>query len=795
MTTRWAWTWFFVLVAGLAACGLNSEERRDGFYDKGVTALAEGRFEDARLEVRNALRIDPKFAKGYVLLGDIALARQEWQNAHGNYVKAEELDANLLPAKIGLAKLFFMAGQAGQAKEKADQVLAADAANFDMRLVLALIQAREGNTAQAVPALEQLGRERPTVEDVPLALADIKLKDGASESAVELLEKGLAATPDSLPLHSRLGALLADLKRTDQAETHFRRVAELSPDNSAAQLMLVRFYLGTGQRTKALATLDSLIQAHPSEEKYRLALARIFLTDRDWDGVEKALRDGIASVPVAYDLRLALAELLAGRKDGDRAESELRQALDLDPEHPRAVDVRLALARLYLERGEAGQADAQIEDALRRDPRNPTVLAFKGKRAMQRAKHHDAITAFRQVLNLDPNQLEIVPLLARAHLAANEPNLAKDVLRDALKGRPEHVPARKMLAELFVLDKDYPAALAELDVAAQADPNDLAIRFVQADLTARMGEPQRAEEMLRQIQANHPERPDVHLRLASFLASGGQRAKAAVELDKAERLAPASIDVVEMRVGLFLADKKQAEALAYCDKLLAAHATVPYLHDLKGRVLAASGDTTRAEQAFGQAIALEPKWLPPYYRIGELYLRQGQTEAGIAKFEDAVRQQPQAVQPRFVLGLLNQMNDRAAQAREQYEALLKVDPEFMPAMNNLAYLLAEHFPDAASLDQALSLAEQVAKSGTPEGLDTLGWVHYRRGDHDAAVNIFLEAWQKKSDMPVVAYHLAEVYKARGDLEQARTWVRTALDHSESFPERPRAEALAKELGE
>lgn len=794
MKMRWIGVWIVLATLAASGCGLSSEERRDGFYEKGVAALAAGKTDDARLEIQNALRIDPKFAKGYVLMGDISMVRKDWQKAYGAYARAEELDANLITAKIGLAKLFLMAGQLSQAKEKADQVLAVDAGNFDMRLVQALLLTRDGAPDQAVPALEKLGQERPDVEDIPLALADIRVKAGQRESAVAVLEKGLAASPNSLVLHARLGALLVDLKRPDQAEGHFRRLAELSPENDAAQLMLVRFYLDTAQASKAKSTLDNLIQAHPTDEKYRLALAQLLLADKDLDGAEQALRAGIAAASPAYDLRLALAELLLDRKASDQAEAELNQALALDAEHPRSVDVRLALARLYAGNGALDRADAQIEEALRRDSQNPKALAFKGKRALQQARPQEAITAFRQVLKLDPDDLEIAPLLARAHLAANEPSLAKDVLRETLKSRPDHAQARQMLAELHVLDKDFPAALAELEALASAHPEDISVRFAQADLAARMNDPKRTEDILRQVQAVHPERPETHLRLARFLAATGRRAQAGVELDKAEKLAPASIEVVETRVALLLADKKNAAALSYCDALLAAHATVPYLHELKGRVLATNGDMAKAEQAFERAIALDPKWLPPYYRIGELYLRQGRTEAGIAKFEEAVRQQPQAVQPRFVLALLNQMNNRPEQARAQYEALLERDPEFMPAMNNLAYLLAEHSSVPADLDRALALARKVADEGSPEGLDTLGWVQFRRGDLDGAVTVFLEAWEKKSDMPVVAYHLAEVYAAKGDQGQARTWIRKALDGTGDFPERNSAEALDTKLG-
>lgn len=796
MKTCWIGSWIVLVALLVSGCGLSSEDRRDGFYDKGVAALAVGNLDDARLEVQNALRIDPKFAKGYVLMGDIFMGRKDWQRAYGGYAKAEELEPNLIPAKVGLGKIFFLAGQLGAATEKVDQVLALDAANFDMRLVRALIQAREGATDRAVAALETLGTERPDVADVPLALADIRIKAGHPEEAVGVLEKSLARAPESLVLHSRLGALLVELRRPERAEEHFRKVAELSPDNSAAQLMLVRFYLDTAQPAKAKTVLDGLILAHPADGQYRLALGQLLLTEKDPDGAVNVLRQGIAAASPAYDLRLALAELLVSRGNREQAETELNQALELDPDHPRTVDIRLALARLYMGQGLLDRADEQIAEALDRDPQNPRALALRGKRLLRQARPQEAIAAFRQVLKLDPDQLEIAPLLARAHLAASEPKLARDVLREAIKSRPDHGPARRMLAELHVVDKDFAAAMAELETLATAHPEDMGIRFAQAGVAARMGDSDRAEALLLQARDAHLERPEAHVRLARFLANNGRRTEAAVALDQAEKLAPASVEVVEARVGLLLADNSTGAALEYCDSLLATHPSAPYLHDLKGRVLSVSGDSALAEQSFSRAIAADPKWLPPYYHIGELYLRQGRTEAGITKFEDAVRQRPVAIQPRFVLALLNQMNNRPAQARAHYEALLEIDPEFMPALNNLAYLLAEHAAGATGsedLDRALTLARTVADEGSPEGLDTLGWVYFRRGDVDGAVTIFLEAWEKKRDVPVVAYHLAEAYAARGDLEQARGWIRAALEGTADFPERDRAEALAARL--
>lgn len=782
---------FFVFTA---ACGLNSEDRRNSFYEKAVVALAAGKTEDARLEVQNALRIDPKFAKAYVLMGDIFLATKEWQKAFGSYSKAEELESGLTPAQAGLAKLFFMSGQLDKAQEKASAVLSKEPQQFEMRLIQALLLVRSDKTKDAIPVLENLGSERPDVEDVPLALAEIYLKAGETNAAISTLEKGLQVNRDSLVLHSRLGAIYLAKKFFDKAEEHFQRVVALAPDNGAAQLMLVRFYLETDQKDKACKKLEELVQAQPKEEKYRLALAQIQLSKKDFDASETILRTGISALGEAYDLRLALAELLLNKKQIDAAEKELKTALNLNTEHPRAVQIRLALAKFYALQQKNDAADIEIAEALKRDPQNLDALSLQGRRAMQEAKPKEAIGIFRQVLKLDPAQLEIVPLLARAHLASNERGLAKDVLREALKTKPDFAAARKLLAEIYVLDGSLADAAAELETLNKNNADDLSIPFARSDLALRMNNPKLAEDILRKAKQIHSNRPEIFLRMARFYVQTGRKDLALKEVDQAENIAPTNVEVTEARIAFFLADKKFKDALSYCDRLMESHKNSPYLYDLKGRVFAASGDSEKAEAAFSKALELDPKWLPPYYRIGELYLQRGNLDAGIKKFEEAVQQQPDAIRPRFVLALLNQMNKRTDAARKNYEELLASDPDFMPAVNNLAYMLAEDSKDDSDLQKALSLAQKASERGSAEGLDTLGWVYFRMKNYDQALNVLLEAWEKKSDLPVLAFHIAEVYKAKGELESAKTWIRKAIDVKDNFQERKQAEALAKELG-
>jgi tetratricopeptide (TPR) repeat protein len=112
---------------------------------------------------------------------------------------------------------------------------------------------------------------------------------------------------------------------------------------------------------------------------------------------------------------------------------------------------------------------------------------------------------------------------------------------------------------------------------------------------------------------------------------------------------------------------------------------------------------------------------------------------------------------------------------------LKINPNFAPAANNLAWNYAEH---GGNLDLALPLA-QVARQMNPDSaevLDTLGWIYYKRGLFDNAVALLKESSVKlKNSDPVVLYHLGMAYHQSGRRVEARDALNRALALNKNFP--------------
>ncbi|MEQ1668259.1 MAG: tetratricopeptide repeat protein, partial [Sulfuriferula sp.] len=99
-------------------------------------------------------------------------------------------------------------------------------------------------------------------------------------------------------------------------------------------------------------------------------------------------------------------------------------------------------------------------------------------------------------------------------------------------------------------------------------------------------------------------------------------------------------------------------------------------------------------------------------------------------------------------------------------------PNHAHALNALGYTWADH---NMRLPEALVMLQQALKLSPDDAfvLDSMGWLQYRLGHLDAAVDYLQRAYQRRAD-PEIAAHLGEVMWAQGRYEQAQAVWQGAL---------------------
>jgi tetratricopeptide (TPR) repeat protein len=174
-----------------------------------------------------------------------------------------------------------------------------------------------------------------------------------------------------------------------------------------------------------------------------------------------------------------------------------------------------------------------------------------------------------------------------------------------------------------------------------------------------------------------------------------------------------------------------------------------------------------------------------------MYLKKGNHDKAIAQYKSLLAQNPEQVEPNMIIGALYDAQKKGDLARQHYEEALRVNPEFAPAANNLAYILAENDKD---LNRALELAK-LAKEKLPNDpgvMDTVGWVYYKKGLYDSAIVELADSLEKIPENPMVHYHLGMAYIKKSEPDKARRELEKALELDAKFE---KAGEVRKVLGE
>jgi Tfp pilus assembly protein PilF len=178
--------------------------------------------------------------------------------------------------------------------------------------------------------------------------------------------------------------------------------------------------------------------------------------------------------------------------------------------------------------------------------------------------------------------------------------------------------------------------------------------------------------------------------------------------------------------------------------------------------------------------------------LAGVYGQQGKTKEAVQAAQEAAKAHPQSPLPHLTIAQVQERAGKAGEAVTAYRRVLELDRDNVMALNNLAWLLGK---DGRNLGEAIALAERayarVARSSAVA--DTLGWLHYHKGQLDKAEGLIKAALDANPDNPTIRYHLAVVYAKRGKNREALQELNRALKQSPNFPEAESARQMVHSL--
>ena len=291
---------------------------------------------------------------------------------------------------------------------------------------------------------------------------------------------------------------------------------------------------------------------------------------------------------------------------------------------------------------------------------------------------------------------------------------------------------------------------------AEQRPESIEVKKVLGETYVNLGNFARAEAVFREIRGQEGYAALGDFLLGRLALTRNQAGQAGRLFEQALQERPLFRAAMEGKVRALLQQGQGKEALGFTRRLTHRHPDEAFVFQLAGRVALEADHRDLAENFLLKATSLEPRWPSPYYLLADVYLQAGRAEQAIEKFEQALQANPGDLRTAFLLGQLYQEQGRVQKAKDLYAAIVSDNPDFLPASNNLAFLIAENETDPDQLQKALELAKKAAKTADPHMLDTLGWIYHKMGKKDLALKYLRQAKEAAPDNPVILKHIDHV---------------------------------------
>ena len=206
---------------------------------------------------------------------------------------------------------------------------------------------------------------------------------GDYAGALALFERAQIYVPAYSLLEVNLGVVTGQLNRDQEAERHFRRAAELAPDDAASHFLYGRWLRSRGRSEESTATLATAIAKNPSLLEPRYLLMSEYSERREWDNLHAL---------AAQTLELAPGDAVAARY--------LRASPAAAP--PPTADSYINLSLVEYRAGRYSESIAAAREALRLNPKSAEAYNNIAAAYNSMGKWDDGIRAAQEAVRLRP---------------------------------------------------------------------------------------------------------------------------------------------------------------------------------------------------------------------------------------------------------------------------------------------------------------------------------------------------------------------------------------------------------
>ncbi len=734
---------------GLAGCARGPKDV--ALIESGKQFLAKKDYSRAVLQFRSAIQANPKNFDAHYQMALAEIGRGDQILAYRALSRALELNPKNADAQLKMAELLLSSPNLDDIKEaqrNARLVLEASPDNPDALDAMAVAEMRLGNPDQALELLEQASSLAPrhlqTAVDLALVKLGVKDKAGAERALRQAVDK----TPDSLPARVVLGAFYLMIGKVQAGEQELRTVLQKDPNNPLALLDLATVLKTSGRSPEAEQMYRRLAYAPPSQ------------------------------------FQSAYGTYLLSIGKPKEAVSEFERLAKLDPKNSSA---RTRLVAAYVATNRVAEAQKLLEDTLHKNPKDTNALLQRSELRLMAGANEDARKDLEQVLHFNPESANAHFLLSKVERAEASTLKQRQELTETLRLDRRFFDARIALAQLFIMAGNGQTALDLMMGAPDDQKNSLGFIEYRNWALLASGDLKEFQKGISEGLAKGRTRGLVMQDALLKLRQGNDTAGRSLLLEILKSN-PEDLGALDTLIRNYAAKRQLAVAIEKVRGLAVERPKSPALQYRLGVLLASSSQTKDARAALNKATEISPDFSAARVLLARLDRADGKPDDARRELEPLLSSKSGEPWGHMELSLIEVKSGNYTKAIEHLHKVVEAQPANVIALNNLAYLLADH---TTQRDEALKYAQK-AKELAPNDITvegTLGWAYFQKGMYDVALQ-HLKAAVGREGKNVIdgtairRYHLAMAYAKIGNTQDASQTLIAARKLDPNLPEAP-----------
>jgi tetratricopeptide (TPR) repeat protein len=473
----------------------------------------------------------------------------------------------------------------------------------------------------------------------------------------------------------------------------------------------------------------------------------------------------------------------------------MRDAADIDTE---SRELLLRLLAVYYRDGDYKNAATMAERALVKQPDSVMLHIWLGRIYTQLGRVDDSVDMFQQAIALDPESQQAYEALAEVEEESNDLVGAVTVYESMIKQTPDSPFLHYRLGVNLMEMGDSEGARKSLEKALSLDDSLAAARYVLGVIYMDLEEWDLAGKTFERFLTDNPDHAPSLENSAAILARIGNFDEAFTILTRLIESKDVDVRHHLQRTYTYLRDTASSRSF-----ISAAPNDAPFLGTaFQILVKRREGEPYEALVKSIDAIEGDLDFECSAY-LSSLLTRYGTEEAGgfiVSEIQSLLDEKMESKVLLTILGRALMYTDRTEEAKNAflevmkdygedrmthyylataYEGLgdaenaeihlrktLEYDPNDPDVLNFLGYLLAE---EDLRLKEAEEMIERALANDPGNGfyLDSLGWVYYRQGKGQKAVDYIKRAIRSmSSDDAILRDHLGDAYLLNRQVDEA-----------------------------